>query len=49
MEKDFPNPVCEKLGKKGENFSAMHRLIRMFQAWVWGSDHSVVALQPYIN
>ncbi|EON77799.1 ISSod11, transposase [Lunatimonas lonarensis] len=49
MENEFPNPVREKSGKKGENFGAMHRVIRMFKAWVRGTHHSVVALQPYIN
>jgi len=49
MEKEFPNLVREKSGKKGENFGAMHRVIMMFKAWVRGTHHSVVALQPYIN
>jgi len=49
MEKEFPNLEREKSGKKGENFKPMHRVIMMFKAWLRGTHHSVINLQPYIN
>ncbi len=49
MEAHFPKLVREKSGKKGENFKQMHRVIMMFKAWLRGTHHSVMNLQPYIN
>jgi hypothetical protein len=49
METHFPKMTREKSGKKGENFKQMHRVIMMFKAWLRGTHHSVMNLQPYIN
>ncbi len=49
MEAYFPKLVREKSGKKGENFKQLHRVIMMFKAWLRGTHHSVINLQPYIN
>lgn len=49
METHFPKLVREKSGKKGKNFKQMHRAIMMFKAWLRGTHHSVMNLQPYIN
>jgi len=49
MEAHFPKLVHEKSGKKGENFKQMYRVIMMFKAWLRGTQHSVINLQPYIN
>lgn len=49
MEAHFPKLTREKSGKKGENFKQMHRVIMMFKAWLRGTHHSVMNLQPYIN
>ncbi len=45
----FQRLVCEKSGKKGENFKQMHRVIMMIKAWLRVTHHSVRNLQPYIN
>ncbi|WP_339678632.1 transposase [Cyclobacterium marinum] len=49
METHFPKMTREKSEKKGENFKQMHRVIMMFKAWLRGTQHSVMTLQPYIN
>ena len=49
METHFPKMTREKSEKKGENFKHMHRGIMMFKAWLRGTHHSFMNLQPYIN
>jgi hypothetical protein len=49
MEDHFPKLVREKSGKKGDNFKQMYLVIMMFKAWLRGTHHSFMNLQPYIN
>lgn len=49
MEEYFPKLVREKSGKKGANFKQLHRVVMMFKAWLRGTHHSVMNLQPYID
>lgn len=39
----------KKLGKKGENFPELHRVVMNFKSWLRGVYHQVIHLQAYIN
>lgn len=41
VAKDFPNMVQIPSGKKGTNFSELHRTIMMLKAWLRGIHHHV--------
>ncbi|KAA6329413.1 hypothetical protein EZS27_021776 [termite gut metagenome] len=45
----FANLVQVPSGRKGENFSQMHRVIMGFKGWLRGMHHSVKYLQAYMD
>lgn len=47
--KDYPNLKQELSGKKGDNFSDIHRCIMMLKSWLRGVHHSVRNLQDYLD
>lgn len=49
LKNDFPNIKSEYSGKKGENFSDLHRVIMSFKSWLRGTHHHVNNLQAYID
>ena len=49
LKADFENLTHIKSGKKGENFSEIHRVIMNFKSWLRGVHHHVDDLQEYIN
>ena len=49
LDKEFENMSHKKLGKKGENFPELHRVIMNFKGWLRGLHHYVKDLQDYIN
>ena len=49
IKKDFPNLSQIPSGKKGENFSDLHRVIMGFKGWLRGMHHHADHLQAYIN
>jgi len=49
LKKDFINLIQIPSGKKGENFSELHRVIMGFKGWLRGMHHHANHLQAYIN
>ena len=49
LKNEFPQLEQILSGKKGENFSKLHRAIMMFKTWLRGTHHRVRDLQEYIN
>lgn len=49
LKKDYPNLKQEPSGKKGDNFSDIHRCIMMLKSWLRGVHHSVRNLQDYLD
>ena len=49
LVKEFKNLTQILSGKKGDNFTDLHRTIMMFKAWLRGVHHKVRDLQAYID
>lgn len=49
LKSKYPNLKQELSGKKGDNFSDIHRCIMMFKSWLRGMHHSVRYLQDYLD
>lgn len=49
LKEHFPNLTQEISGKKGKNFSQMHRVIMGFKGWLRGIHHHGEHLQAYID
>jgi len=49
LKSKYPNLKQELSGKKGDNFSDIHRCIMMLKSWLRGVHHSVRHLQDYLD
>jgi transposase-like protein len=49
LKGDYPYLEQALSGKKGDNFTDMHRCIMMFKGWLRGMHHSVEYLQDYLD